>query len=146
MRCPRPCRARNATRTPSTSPIVYLSDGSPNGVGTSISSTTLIPCILYMPEPPMMPICASVIDVTPGLARDRCEREAREARRSCFKPLHRLFDRGRHARGECHGRDAVPPIDQRPPALAHAREECFELRAQRLFLLHRDLDRLDRAI
>src|SRR2546430_11986825 len=37
-RCPRPCRARNATLFPSRRPTIYASDGSPNGVVSRTSS------------------------------------------------------------------------------------------------------------
>jgi hypothetical protein len=51
-RWPRPCRARNATRWPSSVPITMASEGSPNGVFTRTSR-----------------VC-----VRPGMCRGRCRR------------------------------------------------------------------------
>src|SRR5215813_1455249 len=58
MRCPRPCRARKATRAPSSVPMMKLSEGMPNGVSTPISCASVNPSIQYKPLPPMIPICA----------------------------------------------------------------------------------------
>src|SRR6267378_3739094 len=55
MRCPRPCRARNATRFPSSAPRTITSEGSPNGVFTRISRVSVRPLIEYNPLPPIMP-------------------------------------------------------------------------------------------
>src|SRR6267143_4010451 len=55
MRCPRPCRARNATRFPSSVPRTITSEGSPNGVFTRISRVSVKPLIEYNPLPPIMP-------------------------------------------------------------------------------------------
>jgi hypothetical protein len=38
--CPRPCRGRKATRTPSSVPTMNASDGAPKGVSTRTSSTS----------------------------------------------------------------------------------------------------------
>src|ERR1044071_3624010 len=58
MRCPRPCRARNATLRPSRAPSTYASEGSPNGVCTVTSRTSVSPGMEYRPLPPIMPISA----------------------------------------------------------------------------------------
>src|SRR6266850_2781552 len=58
MRCPRPCRAKNATRFPSSVPSTIASEGSPNGVFTRISRVSVKPFIEYKPLPPMMPSVA----------------------------------------------------------------------------------------
>src|SRR5215472_148966 len=58
MRCPRPCRARNATLFPSRVPSTIASDGSPNGVLTRISRASVSPLIEYSPLPPMIPMLA----------------------------------------------------------------------------------------
>src|SRR5882724_12531144 len=58
MRCPRPCRAKNATRFPSSVPSTIASEGSPNGVFTRISRVSAKPFIEYSPLPPMMPSVA----------------------------------------------------------------------------------------
>src|SRR5579871_3965539 len=60
IRCPRPCRARNATFRPSSVPSTYASDGEPNGVSTFVSRTSLKPGIEYSPLPPTIPISACV--------------------------------------------------------------------------------------
>src|SRR4029077_13084985 len=62
MRCPRPCRARKATRFPSRVPSTIASEGSPNGVFTRISRVSVSPLIAYSPLPPMMPIVAWAAD------------------------------------------------------------------------------------
>src|SRR5215471_11374605 len=59
MRCPRPWRARNATRFPSTVPMTILSEGFPNGVLTANSRPLLRPFIEYKPLPPMTPMVAT---------------------------------------------------------------------------------------
>src|SRR5487761_1836876 len=56
MRCPRPCRARNATRFPSSVPITNASEGSPKGVFARTSRVSLSPFIEYTPPPPMIPM------------------------------------------------------------------------------------------
>src|SRR5579864_3458434 len=58
-RCPRPCRARNATFRPSSEPTTYASDGSPHGVCCFSSCVSVSPGMLYSPLPPMIPISAS---------------------------------------------------------------------------------------
>src|SRR5262249_37066628 len=56
MRCPTPCRARNATRLPRSVPITYGPEGSPNGVLTVFSWRSVTSAMSYRPLPPMMPI------------------------------------------------------------------------------------------
>src|SRR6266851_7671620 len=63
MRCPRPWRARNATRFSSRVPSTIASEGSPNGVFTRISRVFVNPFIAYNPLPPMMPIAACALDL-----------------------------------------------------------------------------------
>src|SRR6266851_5750936 len=63
MRCPRPCRAKNATRFLSSVPSTIASEGSPNGVFTRISRVFVNPFIAYSPLPPMMPIAARALDL-----------------------------------------------------------------------------------
>src|SRR5208337_2401077 len=58
-RCPRPCRAKKATRFPSTLPTTIASEGSPNGVFTRISRMSVRPFIAYSPLPPITPISAT---------------------------------------------------------------------------------------
>jgi hypothetical protein len=58
MRCPRPCRAKKATRFPSSVPITMSSEGSPKGVFTRISLVSASPGMVYSPLPPIMPIVA----------------------------------------------------------------------------------------
>ena len=55
MRCPRPCRARNATGRPSNSPTMYASLGAPNGVSITCSRRPVNPGIAYSPLPPIIP-------------------------------------------------------------------------------------------
>src|SRR5215510_413557 len=57
-RCPRPWRARNATRFPSTIPVTIASEGSPKGVLKRTSLTAERPFIEYRPLPPMIPTLA----------------------------------------------------------------------------------------
>src|SRR5437868_1240371 len=73
MRCPRPCRERNATLRPSSVPRTYASDGAPNGVVCVISLMSVRPGIEYKPLPPMIPISACcnthAPDVSDGMER-----------------------------------------------------------------------------
>src|SRR6266851_3020109 len=59
MPCPRPCRAKKATRFPSSVPTTIASEGSPNGVFTRISRVSFSPAMEYNPLPPMIPIVAN---------------------------------------------------------------------------------------
>src|SRR5580693_8415242 len=55
-RCPRPWRARNATRLPRSVPVTYGPEGTPNGVAIDRSSRSRSSAMSYSPLPPMMPI------------------------------------------------------------------------------------------
>src|SRR5215472_255180 len=70
MRCPRPCRARNATRFPSSVPSTSASEGSPNGVFTRTSRVSVNPLMAYRPLPPMIPMdaCAAFALLFPFFA------------------------------------------------------------------------------
>src|SRR5450432_864769 len=59
-RCPRPWRARKATRFPSRVPTTNASLGSPKGVLTRSSRVLVRPGMEYRPLPPTMPISAMV--------------------------------------------------------------------------------------
>src|SRR5471030_1532236 len=56
--CPLPCRARNATSRPSSLPSTSTSLGSPKGVSTRSSRTSVSPGMPYSPLPPIIPISA----------------------------------------------------------------------------------------
>src|ERR1700683_1024033 len=58
IRCPLPCRARNATSRPSSLPSTSTSLGSPKGVSTRSSRTSVSPGMPYRPLPPIIPISA----------------------------------------------------------------------------------------
>src|SRR5437762_9504862 len=73
MRCPTPCRARNATRLPRSVPTMYGPEGSPNGVAIVFSSRSVSSAMSYRPLPPMMPI-SIVIRLTRTQRRQRTQR------------------------------------------------------------------------
>ena len=73
-RCPRPCRARNATLRPSSSPRTNASEGSPNGVVTRSSRTFVSPGMAYKPLPPIIPISAFFKCPAPLSRRCPCSR------------------------------------------------------------------------
>src|SRR5712692_8752542 len=58
MRCPRPWRARKATRFPSSVPMTNASDGSPNGAFMRPSRASASPGVVSKPLPPIIPIAA----------------------------------------------------------------------------------------
>src|SRR5438132_6627592 len=73
----------------------------------------------------------------PGEGRPNC---------SSFPFLHGGADRGRHIFRERDGGDSILPADQRALPFTHALQKRLELRAQRLFFLDSDRDRLDGSV